>query len=260
MGEWLDGRAYDLSLLDAASTELIAAVFKASPSSVQDSLRRAVAQKVPSDLADRAAHYIFKQMSGPALYRQLRQGFELHQLLEVLYSSYQAEEFKEPSKQEVKAMEALLERADHPILRLVLAYWDNPRKQLPKALERAEEGDYRKFVTHALQWELIDPLALVVPGRGDAFLDLYLTPTLDDLPDLVESLIEINGFSSLERLTLHVPKQSRKNLKKLQKLIDDQAEVPESFRQAVLRAIKALPPEGGIKGALKSVWKKLPGR
>jgi hypothetical protein len=260
LGEWLDGRSYDLTLLNAASPELVAAIFKASPSSVRASLQRQVSQKLPTELAERAANHLFQKTVGAALYRQLRQGFELPELLNALYESYEAEQFKTPARSELKALEPLLEQADHKLLRLFLAYWQNERKQLSEILKWAEEADYRRFGELALKFELIKPFNLLMPGRGDQFLDLYLNRHVDNLLDLAEALIQANETACLSRLNSYVSHLERRELNKLNKLIEDQADTPQQFRQAVAKAIAALPEEGGVKGMLKAVWRRRPGR
>jgi hypothetical protein len=254
LGEWLDGRAYDLSLLSAAPSDLITTVFKASPESVQGMLRRQIRKKLPASLVDRVAHHIYQQATELVLYRQLRQGFELPPLLDVLYESYAARNFEEPPRQEIKDLEELLQKVDHPLLNLFLAYWISPRKQLPKMLERAEEADYGQFGRIVLKLGLLKPLNLLVPGRGDAFLDLYLTSGMDNLVDLTERLLEVKETACLSRLSSYVSPLSGKELKKLSRLIEEQAGAPESFRLAVERAIAALPPKKGIKGVLGAMW------
>jgi len=259
LGEWLDGRSYDLKLLNGASPDLIAEVFKASPASVQSSLQRQVSQKLPPDLAGRAAGHLFQKTSGAALYRQLRQGFELPELLEALYGNYRAKGFETPGKNELKALESLLQQADHKLLRLFLAYWQDERKELAEALKWSEEADYRHFSKTALELELVkQPLSLLVPGRGDAFLDLYLDGRVDHLVELAETLIKNGEIACLSRLAGYVSRLSRPELNRLNKLIKDEASVPREFRQAVAKAIAALPPEGGIKGTIKAIWRRFP--
>jgi hypothetical protein len=256
LGEWLDGRAYDLSLLAAAPSDLITTIFKVSPESVQGLLRRQIRRKLPTSLVDRVAHHIYQQATELVLYRQLRQGFELPPLLDVLYESYAARNFEEPPRQEIKDLEELLQKVDHPLLNLFLAYWISPRKQLPRALERADEADYRQFGQIVLKLDLLKPLNLLVPGRGDAFLDLYLASGVKDLVDLVETLLDVEETACLSRLTGYVSALSGKELKELSKLIEEQTEVPESFRLAVERAIAALPQKKGIKGVLGAIWRR----
>lgn len=260
VGEWLDGREYDLDQLGQASPDLITAVFKASPESVQTALQRQVAQKIPPELTHRAADHIFAANSGLNLYRQLRQGFEVGELLDALYASYEANNFQSPPRSELKALAKTLDTTDHKMLRLFLAYWDNPKKTLPEALKWSDEADYRHFVETAGRLGLVDPLRLVVSGKGDPFLDIYRPQQTDNLPELTEALITAGETSCLSRLNPLVFKQSRRNLNRLSRLIEDHPETPADFQQAVTKAIEALPPEGGIKGMLKSVWKRLPGQ
>ena len=260
VGEWLDGREYDLDQLGQASPDLITAVFKASPESVEAALHRQVAQKIPPELTRRAAEHIFAANSGIDLYRQLRQGFEVGELLDALYASYEAGNFQSPPRSELKALEKTLETTDHKMLRLFLAYWDSHKKALPEALKWSDEVDYRHFVETAGRLGLVDPLRLVVSGKGDPFLDIYRPQQTNNLPELTEALIAADETACLSRLNPLVFKQSRRNLNRLNKLIEDHPETPADFQQAVTKAIEALPPEGGLKGMLKSVWKRLPGQ
>ncbi|MBN1993205.1 MAG: hypothetical protein JW953_10915 [Anaerolineae bacterium] len=254
LAEWLDGRTYTLSLLAAAPNELIKAVFKANAQVVQESLRRQVRQDLPPELVNRAAERIWEQATELELYRQLRQGFELAQLLEILYESYAAQEFAEPPRPEIKALAQLLQHTHHGLLNLFLIYWSSPRKQLPKALERADEADYRRFGEIALNLKLLKPLHLLAPGRGNVFLDLYLASGENDWVDLVEALLENGEAACLSRLTNRVGQLPAKDLKKLAGLIDNYPDPPELFRRAVEQTLIALPRQKGIKGMLQTMW------
>lgn len=260
ISEWLDGREYDLDLLSQASPDLITAVFKASPESVQAALHRQVAQKIPTDLANRAAEYIFAANSGVDLYRQLRQGFEVAELLDALYASYKANNFQSPPRGEQKALGKVFTANEHKMLSLFSAYWDSPKKALPEALKWSEEADYHQFVETALRLGLVKPLRLLVTGKGNIFLDVYAPQPTSNLPELAEALIEVEEAVCLSRLNSLVFSQSRRDLHRLNKLVEEYPETPDDFQQTITDAIAALPPEGGIKGMLKSVWKRLPGR
>ncbi|MBN1220345.1 MAG: hypothetical protein JXM69_15555 [Anaerolineae bacterium] len=256
LAEWLDGRSYDLSLLAAAPPELITAMFKVNAQAVQGLLQRQVKRDLPVELVNRVAGHIWKQATELELYRQLRQGFELSQLLDILYQSYAAEKFKEPPGREVKALADLLQTAHHPLLNLFVAYWRSPHKQLPRALERADEADYRRFGGIGLELKLLKPLDLLVPGRGDAFLDLYPATNENDIVELVKTLLEIKEPACLVRLADQVAKLSGKNLKKLAKLIDDQPDIPESFCQAAEQALAAQPQKKSVREKLRSIWQR----
>ncbi len=146
------------------------------------------------------------------------------------------------------------------MLRLFLAYWTSPRRQLPKALEQSKEAEYRQFGEIALRLKLVKPFKLLLSGRGEAFLDLYLASGLDDLLELTEELIQAGETTCLSRLTGYVSSLPGKELKKLARLIDKQPGIPKPFQTAVEQAIAALPPKKGLKGALRAVWRRLPGQ
>jgi hypothetical protein len=214
-------------------------------------------------LVDRAAEYIYRQTETVTLYRQLRRGFEPAQLAEALYESYAAHKFNKPPKDEIKALESFLKQFDHKLLSLFWAYWDHPRKTLPKELKQANEATYRQFGKIALDLELLKPVDLLIPGYGRAFLDLYLATTPDNLVDLVEALIEVEETDSLPRLIDYLPTLSGQELRQLNKLIDEEENIkniPEPFHQAVYQALTAQPQDRGIKGTLRKMWRRLPGR
>lgn len=259
LAEWLDQRDHDPALLDA-SPQLITAVFKADPPAVQAALRRRMGEVLPAALVMRAAPYIYDQMDELALYGQLRQGFEPGSLLETLSEAYAAQRFGEPPRDEVKALESLLDNHEHQLLDLLVAYWTNPRKRLPKMLAQVTDEAYRRFGEMALRYNLVEPLSLLRPGRGEAFLDLYLGLDLDDVATLVEALIKTDETACLSRLSGQLSGLSPKELRKLAKLIDKPSNIPETFKAAVERTVANLPPEEGIKGVLQAVWRRLPGR
>jgi hypothetical protein len=149
-----------------------------------------------------------------------------------------------------------LKKADHGLLRLVWAYWSDARKQLPGELERASEAEYRRFADSALRLELVEPFDLLVPGRGDAFLDLYLPGGIHDIIGLVEALIHARETACLARLANAVPKLAGGDLDRLAHIVDKQRDVPESFRRAVEEASAASPPEGGVRRLLRAVWRR----
>lgn len=257
IGEWLDGRSYDLHLLEAASSDLIEMAFQHNPEAVQAALRRQVGQRLPPTLVHRAAGQIYQQSSQTALYRYLRQGFDRPWLLERLYENYAAQGFDRPSRSELRALTAVLEQSEHRLLGLLVTHWTESGKQLTRELQRLDEETYRQFGQVALQHQLTKPLNLLVPGHGDNFLDLYLSDTCADLAELIEALIQVEETTCLARLSDKLAPLSHKELAKIAKLIDDRADVPATFREAVVEARAALPPRRSLKGMLKAI---LPGR
>ena len=256
LAEWLDGRAHNQALREAASPELIVALFEVNPNAVQAMLRRRMEGLLPPLLIERAVGVIFERTETLALYRQLLQGFNAPQLADAVYQSYAAQSFEEPPKKEVRALEAFLKQLNHQPLRVLWAYWDNPRKQLPKALAQADETTYRRFVETALPLKLVKPLDLLVSGRGDAFLDFYLETSVDDWVELVKALLTVKEASCLSRLTAYKARFSEQDLRRLAKLLAKEDDIPASFRQAVEEAVGAEPKTGGLKGLLRGIWKR----
>ncbi|MFN8454385.1 MAG: hypothetical protein U0401_06895 [Anaerolineae bacterium] len=260
LGAWLDGQADDSARLNSLAPELVTAVFHAAPDSVQKRLRHRLGEVLPEALVSRAAAHIYGRTAALPLYGQLRQGWSLPQLLDTLYESYAAEKFKEPAREEIKGLNGLLEQNGHELLRLCLAYWRNPKKDLPAALDRASEAVYRQFGAAILPLNLVEPLSLLRRGRGQAFLNLYLPNREVDLIELSEALLEAGEASGLAQLTGYVAKLSGKELKQLTQVIDDQPDVPAAFITVVEQAVAAQPPEEGFKGLLRAVWRRLPGQ
>ncbi|HEX9926587.1 MAG TPA: hypothetical protein VGD99_28330, partial [Anaerolineae bacterium] len=259
LAEWLENREHDPALLDG-SPQLITAVFKADPQAVQAALRHRLGEILPAAMVTRVAPYIYDQTDEQTLYGQLRQGFEPGSLLEILSKAYAAQRFGEPPRDEVKALESLLDNHEHQLLGLLVAYWMNPRKRLPKSLEQADDATYRVFGEMALRYSLVEPLNLLLPGRAEAFLDLYLGMGFDDVAALVEALIKMDETACLSRLSGQLSGLPPKELRKLAKLIDKRPNIPETFKAAVEGAVTQLPPERGVKGVLQAVWRRLPGR
>jgi hypothetical protein len=257
---WLSGQETDSTRLDSASPELSPAVFKADPPAVHNLLRNRVGKQLPPALVQRVADHLHRHTAEASLYQYLRQGFALPQLLESLYESYAADQFKTPPRQEVKALAELLKTANHELLRLLLACWRDPDKDLPSALDQASEAAYRQFGENALRLKLINPLSLLRPGRGRAFLDFYLTTDEIDWVELSEALVEANETSCLALLADRVSRLSGKDLKQLTQLMKDQPDIPASFRTAVEQANAAQPAEGGLKNLVQAVWRRLPGQ
>lgn len=257
---WLEGREENPARLDSASPELITAIFEADPPAVQNRLRGRVGEQLPSALVSRVAEHLHHQAAAVPLYRQLRQGFALPDLLENLYESYAAEQFKKPLSPELKALAGLLKSAEHDLLRLALAYWRNPNKDLPAALDQAGEAAYRQFAETALRLNLVKPFELLRPGRGRVFVDLYEAANGADWVGLSKALVETKETLCLELLADRVLGLPGQELKQLAKLVKDQPGLPASFRTAVEQAVAAQPAEGGLKGLLKAVWRRWPGQ
>jgi hypothetical protein len=266
---WLERGQPEPAHLEAASPALIGKVFAVNPQVVQELLRQHIGAILPQELVERAVTYLFRENQAIELYRHLRQGISRAALLEALYQSYRAEKFSEPSGAEVKALAQYLAAGDPGLLRLFVAHWRDSLRYLPDALvsrshlstalSAANEADYRHFCQIALDLGLVDPLILLVPERGELFLNQYLKSGVEDWLRLAEVLIETKQAAHLSRLAPRLGGLPRKTITALARLTSDRPEVPADFSSALQRALAALPPEKGVSAFLKSAWRRLPG-
>jgi hypothetical protein len=259
LGEWLDDRAAAPAVVEAASAELVTRLFAVNAEAVDRRSKGRLAEVIPAPLVDRAAAHFQTHLEPPLLFRYLREGFTPSEAVTALYESYAADHFAAPPTDELKALPALLAETPHGLLSLFVALWVSPRRQLPAALQTAAEADYRHFVETVLPLGLIDPLKLLVSGRGQPFLDIYLKSNEVEWPDLAETLVAVGETTGLSRLAKRATALSRRELQAWAAVAGTAPEVPADFREAVTQALAALPPEGGLKGLLKAAWRRLPG-
>jgi len=260
LGEWLDGRAYEPDALNAAPTELIEELFTVCADAVRNALARQLKNQLPAALVERAVTRILAESAGARLYEYLRQGFERRELPDILCQSYAAQSFEKPSGAEQAGLQELLQAVEHGLLRLLLAYWRNPKKELPEQLKQADNDLYRQFAALAQQHRLVEPLALLVPGKIGPFLQAQAAGPPVNLVDIAKKLVGNKEPGSLEQLAGLVSPLPRGDLEKLYKLARKHNRVAPGFLAAVKRALAALPPESGLKARLKSLLLRLPGR
>jgi hypothetical protein len=236
-------------------------MFRLNPEMVQTRLGQQVGEQMPPALVQRVTDHLYRQTTALELYRQLRQGFHLPQLLEALQASFAVESFKQPSDAELEALEMVLNQSKQPLLRLFLAYWRNPSRHLPRALEQTDETTYRQFGEIVLRLKLVKPISLLRPGRVNAFLDLYLATPVEDLDDVVEALLEIKEPAALSRLAGCVQTLPPPELKRLAQLIKGRPGIPESFQAALEKAVATMPEDrSGLKDRLQAVWRRMSGK
>jgi hypothetical protein len=243
--EWLEGRAYTNSLIDDAPFEVVDSVFQPNRELVEALLHSKLGETLPPILAQRAFQYLNSRAWDAQLADQLRTRFRFSVLSEVLYRAYESQGFHAPPEEEIQAIDWLLRRADHAFLRLLHICWTDRRDTLTIELQLLGEDEYRQFVQTALRFGLMEPWALPVPGRGDAFLDPYLAlngPAEHNLAALVPALLKVGEVSCLSRLTPYVQVQPEQGLRTLAKIVARQPGIPEPFQRAVAEAVEALPP------------------
>lgn len=246
--EWLEGRAHDAPLIDTVPPELVRSVFQANASIVRRRLRERLGEQLPPPLIDHIFEPIYLRDRPAALFLSLRDGFAQPHLLGALYQAYASQSFRAPQTLEVQALEAVLRDGDHPDLRLLHACWTGQREQLREELSHLDTERYRRCVETAIRFRLTEPLSLLIAGRGELFLDLYLAShgyVGGNLVALVRALISSGEAACLTRLAPHLSHFSHGELRTLKKMIHQWPEIPESFLEAVTEAAAALPPEEG---------------
>ncbi len=245
-----------MPLLDAVPPLIVSSVFHVHSQPVRARLQEGLEQHFPPVLVPRVFDQIYSQTEPFQLFRQLREGFGLSQLLELLYEAHKTQEFRTPPSEELQTLDMVLQQGEHSKLRLLSTGWGGKQKQLHQELTRFSEEEYRRFVQTTLRFAIVEPLACLIPGRGDIFLDLYLTSSLlksQYLVTLVQALLAVGEVSCLARLVPYIPGQKARHLRTLEKIIDKHLDVPETFRHAVSDALAALPSPKGVKGFLYSL-------
>jgi hypothetical protein len=253
---WLDGHADNAPLLDTAPLEVIISVFQVNAQQVQALLKNRLGEQLPPGLVNRLYESLLHQTEAVELFRQLRQGFALPQLVQMLYQIYETLEFRAPPHEEVQALGMILRHIEHRALRLLHACWAGQLAQLRQELACLHEGDYRQFVQTALHCGLGEPLAFLIPGQGEAFVELYLasgTMRRHSFVALVHALLAAGEVACLVRLAPYVSEQSMRELRTLEKVSAAQPNVPAPFRHAVSAALAKLPPPTGFKGLLHAL-------
>jgi hypothetical protein len=259
--EWLEGRDHAGCLIDAAPCEVVDSVFQLNRERVQALLHKKLEEALPAILVPRAFQYLCSQAREAGLLGQLRTRLQLPELMETLYQAYESQGLRAPQPEEIEAVNWLLQRADHAFLRLLYICWTDRRDELCSEFQLLSEDNYRRFVQTALRFSVVDPWALLVPGRGDAFLDVCLLPDAPagcDLVALVRALLRAGEAACLSRLTPYVQAQSEQGLRALAKVIARRPGIPEPFRRAVGDAVAALPPRRmGFLAQLLDGWAAL---
>ena len=241
--DWLEGRDYDEAAVDAAPADVVSSVFQVNEQEVQTFLRRRLEEQMPPVLANRIFEQMYCRTTPSDLFRQLRQGFVLPRLLDTLHEVYEEQQFRPPGRKEMQALGKLVQGRDHTGLCLLHACWGGRREQLRQALQLLTGNEYHQFVLTALDCDLVEPLALLVPGRADAFLDAYLTSsavTGRELAQLAEALLVIGEAACLTRLNPSIPGLSASELRALQRNVGNKPDVPEAFRTALSEAMANL--------------------
>lgn len=242
--EWLDGRPYDVFQVETASPELMVSVSKVGAEKIRGLLLSRLRKQWPIALADRVWESLYHDLTVIERFRSLRHGFALPRLLDILYLVYKVQGFRTPQREEVQALGSVLQRADHHALRLLHICWTGQQRQLPQFLEHLSEDEYRELVGIALRFRLVDdPFALLMPTRGDTFLDVYLgfdALARRNMIVLIRELLTVGEVECLNRLGAFIPELDSGQLVSLEKIVNKRPDIPEQFQHAISEAMTVL--------------------
>ncbi len=236
LAEWLEGRPYDEALLEQIPSEVSSSLLSANSELVLERLHARLEEQLAPVLAARVFEPIARRPNAQEMLRWLREGTDLPILLDTLYELYENAKFHPPSRDEERALGALLQRVEHSGLVLLYACWSGQRQTFRARLAQLDEEQYRRFVHRALRTNLVRPFELLVSERAEIFLGIYLATDLvekDGLVPLARALIEAHVAPLLERLVPRLAKCPARERQALEKLIRGQPGVPASFREAV---------------------------
>lgn len=266
LSELIMGKASELPDLERVPNEFLSRMLELNKPEVLAQLRKVVLKRLPEPLVSRLFGEILHQLPPKKLFYHLSIGFELSELLSILYEVYVKELPRRPDQGEVNALGELIQQTDNPHLRFLHACWSSNRQLLQQVLQTLLDEEYKKFVEQALHHRLAEAKELLISGKGRAFLDTYL-PLADseslnaDIVALVDILLRNREAEALVRLTdvtEILSKLSARTLKTLYKRVKSLPEIPSSFRHALEEALASLPlpPLRRLSRTLRSRLKK----
>ena len=253
---WLDGGANDDSLLADVPEQMIRPVFAANEAQARELLRQKIANLMPPVLVERVFGQIYDPSAPRQTFAHLRAGFDLLSLLDKLYQTYEAQDFRKPSTEEVKALGQIWQRVERHPLRLMQAAWSGRRQALQAELARSTETEYRQFLPIALRHHLTQPLNLLMPGRAPLFLEAYLNSDAageEKLNELAAALLKMNEPALLDRLAADLTRQPEPVVREIERLVKNRADIPPAFQEALAEATANLPEKAGLKRLVGTV-------
>jgi len=253
---WLQGHG-EMPKTDDIETEVVESVFLANPTELRGRVRERLNKQVSPVLADLVVEAICMRGKPAEILSGLRNGFDLGEVVSVLWSRYEKEKFRVPERSELQALAKLLEKKPNSRLELVWLCWAGERELFRGRLVRAEEGEYRWFVELALGHRLVkDPLVLLVRGKGRAFLDVLIGSRWEiGLKNLIEALLAEGEEGVLDGLVPFISKRPFGELKKTLGLVKGRcsSDSSKAFLEALEKELRQRQPAEatGIMGSLR---------
>jgi len=227
--------------------------FNVNRADVEAKLHQLLSDKLPLPLANRLMP-AYQSLPADKILNYFRDGFEITELATQLDHIYLELLPDTPNRTEINALGKLLKQFDHRSLRLLHACWKRQREPLQRALMELSDEEYREFVEFALQWNLAKAEYLIINGKGELFLDIYLPylqPDDKNIVRLAQGLLDAGEANFLSRLLPLLSSLSPKNLRRLYKLVAKAEETPADFLRALAEQEGVVPAEVGLFGRLR---------
>jgi hypothetical protein len=238
LGEWLDGRLEDPFPRCPPPLELTRSMLQDAPARVAKQIQTQLRRQLPPEIAARVYRRIWPGTIDRTLLEGLFVGFTPAWLLERLLESYQEDQFRRPSQQEVRIVGRLLRQYPHPRWQLVYACWTNQMDLLRDGLDELDDTAYREFLQVAFRFRLAPPAELFSQGRGEMLTCLLGADggcTEFSLADLVQRILEHRETRCLGRLIPCIQGQPLVELARLRRLTNHEPGVPREFLAALDR-------------------------
>ncbi|RKZ92606.1 MAG: hypothetical protein DRR19_03710 [Candidatus Parabeggiatoa sp. nov. 1] len=245
---WLEQKLSVLAPPESVPEDILTSVFKVNPDPLKKRVYDSLAQTLPPILVDKLLNDFNYLEASSARYAELRHGFAIEPLLELLFPALTNPNAKKPQQPIITALDKVLKQAKHRELEMLLSGWTGKVDVLRTSLNQLTEAEYRAFVTRLLRCEVLPPLSLLVPGRGSVFVNSYLenrTVPSAFIVDLVNALLnngEAEAVTPLAPLLAGLTSRQRQTLQK-KVAAYEKGVIPQAFTAALEIALK--PNTGG---------------
>lgn len=224
------------ALRENASPAILEEVFRAAPEPARNGLRDRMARIIGVELADRVIDSVMANLGPADIMERLRDGFEPGAVLQCLFKYYGEHQLRRPPPEEMKTLRSILQAYPRRRFQLLWAAWERDDAAIQQAGNDFDAAGYEQTCGLFLDFGLPEPLVLIQPGRGEAFLRGLLSSTRVrsiPLPDLVERLMQTGEEAALTLLEPQLRRQSLDDLKTLRRLCKRMKSKKSSFKETL---------------------------
>ena len=184
-------------------------------------LKDHINQALPPELATHIFETVYNRLSTGQKLRSLETGFNVTDLLPVLYQHYAQASFDRPDRSERAILEDVLAGYPHDFLSMILAIWNNDMDELSARLDRLNERQYADFVQNVLPYNIVKHKELLRPQFAGVLLESIISTTSlerKEIISLAKEFIEEGAEKELDGFVRLLPALNKKDLKTLKKL------------------------------------------